>query len=393
MRHLLLTTTAAAALLFGIAGSAGAQSERASGSDRPAASQPQHSPTAQGSSMGERSPSASSKSDRMSESSKSTKSESSQSKSAGNTGEADRSSTHGKSAAGDQSKGSSVHGKAAQDRSMRDSNTGSASREMSDTKDNRRLGQSDERRGKSARHEKAGARQEQSRDQNTGQADRGRSGMSDDQARGDRNKLGDRNERMNDRTGAADRTDARGSASLSTDQRSRVRQALVRDESRARTSVNFSVSIGAHVPDRVRVHRLPASVVEIVPQYRGYDYVVVRDEIVIVEPRTKKVVTVIAKSGGQAGNVGARSTHDSRVSLTAQQKRTIRQHVQMRSADVSGVTVAVGETIPSSVQLETFPQVVLQDVPMVGNYRFFVMNDDIVLVDPSDREIVAVVEE
>jgi Protein of unknown function (DUF1236) len=60
------------------------------------------------------------------------------------------------------------------------------------------------------------------------------------------------------------------------------------------TNVNFSLSVGTAVPRDVRLQTLPADVVEAVPQYRGYSFFVVRDEIVIVEPSTYKIVTVAA---------------------------------------------------------------------------------------------------
>lgn len=55
----------------------------------------------------------------------------------------------------------------------------------------------------------------------------------------------------------------------------------------------------------VRLQPLPDDVVEVVPQYRGYDFFVVRDEIVIVEPSTYKIVTASTSvlrrpSGGKA---------------------------------------------------------------------------------------------
>ena len=37
---------------------------------------------------------------------------------------------------------------------------------------------------------------------------------------------------------------------------------------------------------------------DIVPEYRGYDYVVENDNIVIVQPSTRKVVEVISDTGG-----------------------------------------------------------------------------------------------
>ena len=63
--------------------------------------------------------------------------------------------------------------------------------------------------------------------------------------------------------------------------------------------MNFSVSVGVSVPPRVTVYDLPPSVVDIVPQYRGYRYTIVRDEIVIIDPRTRKIVEVIDRDPGR----------------------------------------------------------------------------------------------
>ena len=62
----------------------------------------------------------------------------------------------------------------------------------------------------------------------------------------------------------------------------------------------FSVSVGTTVPRDVRLERLPADVVEIVPQYRDYDFVVVRDEIVIVDPSSYRIVASLPYSGRSA---------------------------------------------------------------------------------------------
>lgn len=57
--------------------------------------------------------------------------------------------------------------------------------------------------------------------------------------------------------------------------------------------VDFAVRVGIVVPTSVHFHTLPATIVEIVPEYRGYYYIVVEDEIVIIEPHTRRIVTVI----------------------------------------------------------------------------------------------------
>jgi hypothetical protein len=42
--------------------------------------------------------------------------------------------------------------------------------------------------------------------------------------------------------------------------------------------VNFPLTVGTAVPRDVRIQTLPSDVVEVVPQYRGYSFFVVRDE-------------------------------------------------------------------------------------------------------------------
>jgi hypothetical protein len=58
-------------------------------------------------------------------------------------------------------------------------------------------------------------------------------------------------------------------------------------------NVNFSVSVGVAVPRSVTLHTLPPAIVEIVPAYRGYRYILVKDEIVIIDPNTYQIVAVI----------------------------------------------------------------------------------------------------
>jgi hypothetical protein len=38
---------------------------------------------------------------------------------------------------------------------------------------------------------------------------------------------------------------------------------------------------------------LPEEVIEIVPQYEGYDYIIVGDNILIVDPATMEIVAVL----------------------------------------------------------------------------------------------------
>jgi Protein of unknown function (DUF1236) len=100
---------------------------------------------------------------------------------------------------------------------------------------------------------------------------------------------------------------------------------------------------------------LPSDVVEVVPQYRGYDFLVVRDEIVIVEPSTYKIVTVLPRSGGSAAASPAPSR--SRASFTERDREVVRKHVraapvERRTAGSASTRVEIrrGERLPDSVE-------------------------------------------
>jgi hypothetical protein len=84
------------------------------------------------------------------------------------------------------------------------------------------------------------------------------------------------------------------SAALTTEQRTQIRQTVLRGGTVNRVSnVNFSISVGTVVPRSVKLVAVPASIVEIHPAWRGFLYFVVEDEIIIVEPGTLKIVAVI----------------------------------------------------------------------------------------------------
>jgi Protein of unknown function (DUF1236) len=59
------------------------------------------------------------------------------------------------------------------------------------------------------------------------------------------------------------------------------------------TNVNFSISVGTRVPRDVSFHPLPTEVVTIYPEWRGYNFVLVGGQIVVIDPATFEIVAVI----------------------------------------------------------------------------------------------------
>ena len=69
---------------------------------------------------------------------------------------------------------------------------------------------------------------------------------------------------------------------------------MVRDRNVARVdNANFNIRVGVAVPRTVHVAVLPPEVVTIVPEYRGFEYVVVGDQLLIIDPDTLEIVAIL----------------------------------------------------------------------------------------------------
>jgi hypothetical protein len=93
--------------------------------------------------------------------------------------------------------------------------------------------------------------------------------------------------------GAAGRSGG-AAVQLSQDQRTKIKDVVVHDRNVARVNnANFSVSVGARVPKDIHVSVLPPEVVTIVPEYRGFEYVLVGDQLLIIDPDTMEIVAIL----------------------------------------------------------------------------------------------------
>jgi hypothetical protein len=83
-------------------------------------------------------------------------------------------------------------------------------------------------------------------------------------------------------------------AKLSTEQRSKI-TTIIRNEHVAPVShVDFAVSVGTRVPrEHISLRPLPGEVVTVYPEWRGYEFFMVGDKIVVVDPRTQEIVDIL----------------------------------------------------------------------------------------------------
>jgi hypothetical protein len=194
-------------------------------------------------------------------------------------------------------------------------------------------------------------------------------------------------------TAQSSSTNVNASVNINDQQRTRLSQSFARVNVQPLTNVNFSVSVGAAIPRDVRLHPLPADIVEIVPQYRGYNFVMVRDEIVIVDPATYKIVTVLPRSGGSTATAPASSR--SKVAFTDRDRDVVRKHTrastERRTTGRSGaarVEIRRGERVPDTVEIEEFPETVYREAPALREYRYIHRDNRTYIVEPGERRVI-----
>jgi Protein of unknown function (DUF1236) len=88
---------------------------------------------------------------------------------------------------------------------------------------------------------------------------------------------------------------AAGSAKLSTEQRTKITTVIKQQkvERVEPSKLNVSISVGARVPATMHFYPLPVEVITIYPEWRGYVYLLVGDEILVINPRTHEIVAIL----------------------------------------------------------------------------------------------------
>lgn len=226
--------------------------------------------------------------------------------------------------------------------------------------------------------------QDRSRKASDRERDRDKNARSTDRDRD--NKSSDRNRNRN--RGTAENKNSGKSVTLNTQQKTKISTAIRSARVESLKKVNFSVRVGAEVPAHVHFHALPSEIAAIVPQYRDYNYVVVQDRIVIVEPRTRKIVTIIDQPRQASHGGNTLSSHERRViknrTVSARQRPQIRERY---SEDY-----VIGERVPDDVEFYDMPEVVYTEEPAIRRYRYIPHDRGVVVVEPRERRVIDVID-
>ena len=91
---------------------------------------------------------------------------------------------------------------------------------------------------------------------------------------------------------AGDEGAAAGLARLSTEQRTKI-TSIIRQHKVEPTKLTVSVSVGTRLPESVRLYPLPAQVIVVYPEWRGLEYILVGNQIAVIDPRTHEIVAIL----------------------------------------------------------------------------------------------------
>jgi len=208
-------------------------------------------------------------------------------------------------AQGTQKQGPGAEGNPSQGQTQREGQQGKQAPQKSNRGENtnqKNAPQAQEREGPKGKQqvqqgqkEQQGKQQGQQGKQQQGQNQKERtegqgSGRAEGQKTEPKGKAGSQKERTEGQGGG--RTER--STTLTTEQKTRVRETVLQGSNAPRANnVNFQVRVGTTVPTSVRVVEIAPVLVELHPEWRGYFYFIVNDEIIVVD-RNHRIVAVLA---------------------------------------------------------------------------------------------------
>ena len=129
------------------------------------------------------------------------------------------------------------------------------------------------------------------------------------------------------------------------------------------------------------------------------------------KPLSVGAIAVFALLSGSAVTAAAESIHTQQlqlaqipgdppvstkrsVNLNQEDRHTIREIVlkdrKIQKAP-ENAKVAIGEAVPQGVNLQPMPEDVTRKVPQLKNNTFFVMGDEVVIVEPKDNTVAEIV--
>jgi hypothetical protein len=121
--------------------------------------------------------------------------------------------------------------------------------------------------------------------------------------------------------------------------------------------------------------------------------------MMVINPDSVTAVTALSAgqqtAQAQTGTNTSASGQNERISLSFAQKNEIWQTLKSQPKEnaPAGFTPRVGETVPNSLQLQPLPGSLTGQVPAIKSYEYAMLQNQVLIVDPSSKKIVDIVSE
>ena len=157
-------------------------------------------------------------------------------------------------------------------------------------------------------------------------------------------------------------------------------------------------TVGATVPVGIQVYGVPTEIVAIDPAFAGAQFVVVGDDVVILEPDSRRIVAMLSRTSGayvaerMAPATTGLAPPEDRVRLNRAEVAAIRTVLRQRECHYPRpADFFVGGPVPGAARLCDFPERVIAAVPDIEGYRFVTRRNAVVVVDPASDRVVSVI--
>jgi hypothetical protein len=169
---------------------------------------------------------------------------------------------------------------------------------------------------------------------------------------------------------------------LNREQQTRLSQVVQRQKAQKVTNVDFSLAVGTVVPRTVRLRALSAELVAFVPQYSGYSYFLVEEQIVIVDPGSLEIVAMVPferQVTTRTTTKRAAAPASSRTRVTARKRDAYARYEEPRVVRRE-IEIEVEE--PDAIEMEDYPVTVYRGVPAIREYRYYRPGRRVIEVHP-----------
>lgn len=84
-----------------------------------------------------------------------------------------------------------------------------------------------------------------------------------------------------------------GELTLNGDQRTQLKNAVKHAKLKRQENVGFTIAVGAAVPQQANTRDLPPAIAKTVPSKHSLQYVLVRDQLILVDKETRRIVAIV----------------------------------------------------------------------------------------------------